>query len=93
MRILHYILVVQFTNVRISVPLYMLKGDSMAKLNKGRQLVIQFKSKESEEEKTNLTFRMPRKLIKEFKDTCKGQELSANTVAEELFRQFYADLK
>jgi hypothetical protein len=36
---------------------------------------------------------MPRKLIKEFKDTCKGQELSANTVAEELFRQFYADLK
>ena len=64
----------------------------MRKANKGKQIIKKLKEESAGQEKTNITFRMPRGLIQEFKDACAGEGVSANSVAEELFRQFISDV-
>jgi predicted DNA binding CopG/RHH family protein len=65
----------------------------MGKLNKGKALVKKLSEQEKTSTKVNITFRMPGPLIEGFKKTCKSQGLSANAVAEELFKQFIEDVK
>ena len=65
----------------------------MAKHNKSKQLVKRLIEKDKSQEKGNVTFRMPKELIENFKEACASQGLSANAVTEELFKQFIEDLK
>tara|TARA_B100001248_G_scaffold165189_1_gene124912 strand:+ start:6224 stop:6418 length:195 start_codon:yes stop_codon:yes gene_type:complete len=60
--------------------------------SKGRQIVKALKEKSKTEEKTNITFRMPRQLIEEFKAACSKEGVSANSVAEELIKGFVSDV-
>lgn len=57
-----------------------------------KEIVKRLKTSE-QGQKMNVTFRLPKILLKEFEEACKRQGVKRGAVVEELLREFISNLK